>query len=105
MKLHDMPSHMERGAYPPEYDEPETTASEVLAVIFGRRTFDGVGRDYSDLMSDTSMMCWAENVTVDLDAEQELMTFIGKNLHALPRVKAILDNLAESAAKQDTWRT
>lgn len=87
-------------SYPPEYDEPETTKSEVLDVIYGRSLRDGLGRDWDDLMGDTSMQAWASQIADDMDAEQELMALIGRHSHESPRVRAILEELAESAAKQ-----
>lgn len=89
-------------AYPPEYDFPETTAGEVLAVIYGRQFHDGLGRDFDSLMADTEMQAWAEQVTNDPDAEQELMSFIGQHIHLLPRVRDILEKLAEAAAVEKT---
>lgn len=87
-------------AYPPEYDEPETTKQEVLDVLFGRRARDGLGRDYDDLLGETSLQSWASQITDDMDAEQELMALIGRHIDEAPRVRAILEELAEAATKQ-----
>ena len=92
--------------YPPEYDKPETTKSEVLDVVFGRKVRDGLGRDFDNLMSDTAMMLYAEHLADHGDAERDLMAFIGRNWRDAPaNVRAIFDDLAESAAKQaPVWR-
>lgn len=81
-------------AYPPAYDEPETTKTEVLDVVFGRRHRDGLGRDFDDLMSETSLMLWSERISSDPDAERELMGLI--NLHG-KLTKAHINELAEIA--------
>jgi len=92
-----MLSYMERGAYPPEYDEPEATRQEVLDVVFGRSHRDGLGRDFDDLMSETSLMLWSERISSDPEAEREMMALI--NLHG-KLTKAHIENLAEAAAEQ-----
>lgn len=96
-----MLSYMERGAYPPEYDEPEATKQEVLDVLAGRKVRDGLGRDFDDLMSDTSMTLVYELLTDDGDAERDLMTFLGQRWGDVPAsVKAVFESLAESTAKE-----
>ena len=88
-------------AYPPIYDEPETTKQEVLDVVCGRKTRDGLGRAYDDLLGDTPMMLWAERITNNPDAERDLFSFLGKCWGDVPAsVKAELESLAASAAKE-----
>ena len=102
MKLHDMPSHMERVAYPTEYDEPYTTAEEVLRVAFGRTAFDGRGRDFADLMADTEMRTIWENISCDPVSEEWVMALIGRHLHEAPqKLRNTVNELAAEAAKGD----
>ena len=96
-----MLSYMERGAYPPEYDEPEATKTEVMMVVFGREVQDGLGRDFDALMCDTSMQAWAERITTNPDAERDLFAFLGRWWPALPAsVRGELEPLFEAAAKE-----
>jgi len=85
---------------PIEYDEPEVTKEEVLDVVFGVDSWDGIGRTYDDIMGDTALMCWAERISCDPEAERELMALIGKYRDQVPAVMAIFNELAEAAAKQ-----
>ena len=102
MKVHDMPSYMERVAYPPEYDEPYTTAKEVLRVVFGRATFDGRGRDFADLMSDTDMRTIWERISCDPVSEEWVLKLIGQHLNEAPQqLRDDLNELAAEAAKGD----
>lgn len=92
-----------RAAYPPFYDEPEATTQEVLDVVFGRSLRDGLGRDFNDLIGDTPMQLWAERLAYNTEAERDLMSFLGQHWSDVPAsVRAELEGLAESAAKQDS---
>lgn len=96
-----MLSYMERVAYPPVYDEPETEKLEVLNVVFGRKTRDGLRRDFDDLMGDTSLQLWAERLTNNPDAERDLFAFLGQRWGDVPAsVKSEIESLAETAAKE-----
>lgn len=85
-------------AYPPEYDEPETTKQEVLNVVLGRSDADGLGRAYHDLMNETPMGSWAEGLAFDDDAERELLAYLGEKWNELPpRVRRVFEKRAEES--------
>lgn len=103
MKVHDMPSWMELGVPPDDRPpEPLCNAQQVLDVLFGRRHFDGHGRDYEAIVTETAMACWADNLNADPDAAQALFEFIGRHEHEAPEiVLKLLQNLAEAAANEE----
>ena len=87
--------------HPPEYDERVATKSEVLDVVFGRSRADGLGRDYDALIGDTAMMMYAEHIADNIDAERDLLVFLGQRWAEVPAsVKAVFEELAEAAAKE-----
>lgn len=85
---------------PVAYSRPQATKEEVLDVVFGVDSWDGIGRTYDDIMGDTALMCWPERISCDSDAERELMALIGKYRDQVPAVMAIFDDLAADAAKK-----
>lgn len=103
MKVHDMPSWMELGVPPDDRPpEPRCTAQQVLDVLFDRRHFDGHGRDYETIITETAMACWADNLNASPEAAQALFEFIGQHEHEAPEiVLKLLQNLAEAAANEE----
>jgi len=96
----NLPSYMELAPCPPEFDEPEATADEVLEVIFGQRDEDGLGRDFNDLMNDTVMGEYHDRLAFHIRPERLFFRTIGQLWNRFPlEVQKVFEKMAEEAAK------
>lgn len=98
MQWWTLPNHME---LEPEHDEPEVDPQEVLDVLFGLADKDSVGRDFSDLMNDTAIGTYHEELAFHHHAEKAFFHVMGANWHRFPKeVREVFERLAAKAAEE-----